>query len=479
MKSLEISPDEFRRLAERVTELTADYLRDLDSRRISPSTTGAETEYLFRTPLGEEGIGVESLLGLRDVIEHSRAQNGRFFGYVLGSGEPVAAVADLLASVLNQNVTAWRSGPAAVTLERTVVGWLAQAIGCAGFRGSLTGGGSSANLMALAMAREARMPANEAGARGMSQGVIYASEEVHMSIPKSVALLGIGRRNLRLISTDNNFRLIPHELEQAIQRDKAEEKVPIAVVASAGTVNTGSIDPLPEIAAIARCHGLWMHVDGAYGALAAIAAPGKFIGMDLADSLSLDPHKWLYQPLDCGCLLYRDVNAAHAAFAHTGDYAKVLTNDPVEGFAFFEESLELSRRFRALRLWLSLRYHGLQAFRTAIQKDLDLAQRLAAAIAKRPDLQLVAPVELSAVCFSHIGAESLSEDELNQHNAAILKQVVQQGRVYLSNATLRGKFSLRACIVNHRTTADDVDIVIPEVLAAASRCRGDTPARGL
>jgi len=467
MKSLEISPDEFRRLAEKVTQLTADYLRELDSRPISPSTTGEETERLFRTPLSEKGVGAEALAELQDVIEHSRAQNGRFFGYVLGSGEPVGAVADLLASVLNQNVTAWRSGPAAVTLERTVVGWLAQAIGCTGFRGSLTGGGSSANLLALAMAREARMPANETGARGVPQGVVYASKEVHMSIPKSIALLGIGRKNLRLISTDDTFRLIPAELEQAIQRDKAEGKVPIAVVASAGTVNTGAIDPLPEIAAIARHYSLWMHVDGAYGALGAIAAPAKFTGMDLADSLSLDPHKWLYQPLDCGCLLYRDVNAAHATFSHTGDYAKALTSDPVEGFAFFEESLELSRRFRALRLWLSLRYYGLQAFRAAIQKDLDLAQRLATAIANHPNLEPLAPVELSAVCFRYVGTESLSEDELNRHNAAILKRVVQRGRVYLSNATLRGKFCLRACIVNHRTTADDVDSVIPEVMAAA------------
>jgi len=319
MKSLEISPDEFRRLAEKVTQLTADYLRELDSRPISPSTTGEEVERLFRTPLSEQGVGAEALAGLQDVIEHSRAQNGRFFGYVLGSGEPVGAVADLLASVLNQNVTAWRSGPAAATLERTVVSWLAQAIGCAGFRGSLTGGGSSANLMALAMAREARMPANEAGVHGAPEGVVYASEEVHMSIPKSIALLGIGRKNLRLIPTDDNFHLIPKELEQAIQRDQAEGKIPIAVVASAGTVNTGAIDPLPEIAAITRRHGLWMHVDGAYGALAAIAVPGKFASMDLADSLSLDPHKWLYQPLDCGCLLYRDGNAAQAAFAHTGD----------------------------------------------------------------------------------------------------------------------------------------------------------------
>src|SRR6059058_4662996 len=173
MSLLEVAPHEFRRLAAEVTEIAADYLSSLDLRPVFPKTSGEETRHLFQAPLPEDAMGAKAFTYLHDVVDHSRAQNGRFFGYVLGSGEPVGAIADLLASVLNQNVTAWRSGPAAVTVERTVVGWLAQAIGCAGFRGSLTGGGSSANLMALAMAREAKMPANEGGARGAPQAVIY------------------------------------------------------------------------------------------------------------------------------------------------------------------------------------------------------------------------------------------------------------------------------------------------------------------
>lgn len=464
MRSLEIPPHKFRQLAEQVVDLTHEYLTALDARPTFPSIRGSRAEELFRHPLPEQALQADALNALEDVIENSRAQNGRFFGYVLGSGEPVAATADLLASVLNQNVTAWRSGPAAVTIERTVVDWLATAIGCPGFHGSLTGGGSPANLMGLAMAREAKMPSNETGLT--QHAMIYASEEVHMSIPKSIALLGIGRNNLRSIPTDATFRLIPSELENAIRRDKAAGKTPIAVVASAGTVSTGAIDPFTEIYEIARQHDLWLHVDGAYGALAAIAAPEKFAGLNLADSVSLDPHKWLYQPLDCGCLLYRDPNHARAAFSHSGDYAKVLNNDPIEGFAFFEESMELSRRFRALRLWLSLRYHGLQAFRSSIREDLALAQRLARSIKEHPNLELSAPVELSAVCFRYIGG-SVTEEARNHHNAEILKRVVQRGRVYLSNATLRGKFCLRACIVNHRTTDADIDTVVPEVLAAA------------
>jgi glutamate/tyrosine decarboxylase-like PLP-dependent enzyme len=466
MRSLDISPQDFRHLAEEITQLASEYLTTLDTRSTFPARSGRHTEELFRHPLNEKGLGAEAFGALRDVIDHSRAQNGRFFGYVLGSGEPVAALADLLASVLNQNVTAWRSAPAAVTVERTVVNWLAEAIGCPGFHGSLTGGGSAANLMALAMAREFRMPANESGLAAMPEGIVYASEEVHMSIPKSVALLGIGRSNLQLIATDAEFRMIPAELEKAIQRDKASGKIPLAVVASAGTVNTGATDPLDQIAALARRQKVWLHVDGAYGALAALAAPDKFAGLNLADSISLDPHKWLYQPLDCGCLLYRDLGCAQTAFAHTGEYARVLSNDPIEGFAFFEESIELSRRFRALKLWLSLRYHGLQAFRVSIEKDLGLAQRLAAAVAAHPQLELLAPVELSAVCFRYKGSHPASEDELNRRNAEILQRIVRRGRVYLSNAMLRGRFCLRACVVNHRTTEADVDAVIPEVLAA-------------
>lgn len=465
MNPLEISSEQFRRLADHITQLAADYLADIDSRSIAPHLSGEDSLRLFRAPIPEEGLAEQALAGLPDVMRASRVQNGRFFGYVLGSGEPVAAAADLLASVVNQNVTAWRSGPAAVTIEKTVVGWLAEAVGCGSFRGYLTGGGSSANLMGLAMAREAIAPANESGVKG--QAVVYASEEIHMSIPKSVALLGIGRNNFRTIPTDAALRMDLKALVEQIRRDKEVGKTPLAIVASAGTVKTGAIDPLALIADIAHEYGAWFHVDGAYGALAAIAEPEKFAGMNLADSISLDPHKWLYQPLDCGCLLYRSAEAAQKAFSHSGDYARTLTSDPIEGFAFFEESLELSRRFRALKLWISLRYHGLAAFRESIRKDLTQARRLAEAIQREPKLELVAAGELSAVCFRFRGSGQISHEELNRLNMELLTRLVRSGRLYLSNAVVEGKFCLRACIVNHRTTDTDIDAVVPEVLKCA------------
>lgn len=467
MNPLDISPDEFHKLAGRVAEIAAEYLKDLDARAIPPQAGGAELERLFHTAPPEAGFREDAVDDLLDVVRHSRSQNGRFFGYVLGSGEPVAAVADLLCSVLNQNVTAWRSAPAGATLERTVVDWLAQAVGCHNFRGVLAGGGSLANLMALAMAREATAPANECGIRANPALAIYASTEVHMSILKAVALLGIGRENLRLIPVDDDFRMIPDRLEQAMRQDQDRGITQVAVVASAGTVNTGSIDPFPQIAAIAAQYGAWFHIDGAYGAFGAIAAPEKFQGLALADSISLDPHKWLYQPIDCGCLLYRDAAAARRAFAQSGDYVRILSSDPIESYAFFEESIELSRRFRALKLWFSLRYHGFTSFRKSIENDLRHAKQLGDLITREPELQLMAPVELSAVCFRYVGTGNLSPAELDRLNLEILQRVVARGHVYLSNATIQSRFSLRACIVNHRTTDSDIESIPSEVLAAA------------
>jgi glutamate/tyrosine decarboxylase-like PLP-dependent enzyme len=282
-----------------------------------------------------------------------------------------------------------------------------------------------------------------------------------MSTGKAIALLGLGRRNLRLIPVNANFQMDIPALRSAIQQDRRAGNKAIAIVASGGTTNTGAIDDLAAIAELAHEHNLWLHIDGAYGVLAALAVPEKFRGLELADSLSLDPHKWLYQPLDCGLLLYRDPSIARQTFAYSGDYTKSLQTDPLEAFSFFEESQELSRRFRALKVWLSLRFHGLDAFRKSIHMDLDHAQLLADLIRKDPRLELLAPVPLSAVCWRWREGD-------DQFNARLLKQIIKRGRVYLSNATINGRFSLRACFVNHRTTEADVHDIVEETIAAAA-----------
>ncbi|HEY7687252.1 MAG TPA: aminotransferase class V-fold PLP-dependent enzyme [Dongiaceae bacterium] len=454
MEELQISHQELSRLADEAMGLAKAYWESMEQRPAYPATSGRQTTELFSRPWPEEGRGGEALRDFKDISEHARPNGGKFFGYVFGSGEPVGALGEMLAAVLNQNVTSWRSSPAGMMIERTVVGWLADAVGCPGFSGTLCGGGSAANVMALAMAREAKLPANETGAR---PGIVYASTEVHMSIPKAISFLGMGRKNLRLIPVDDEFRMRMDALEAVIAADRKAGHTPIAIVASAGTVATGAIDPLPEIAALAQREGLWLHVDGAYGGLAALAAPEMYRGLASADSLSMDAHKWLYQPVDCGCLLHRHRDVAHAAFADTGDYVKTLTGDSVEGYAIFEESMELSRRFRALKLWMSLQYHGRRAFREAMRRDLRHAQLLADLVRGQPDLELVAPVPLSAVCFRH----------RTKDNESILKRVITRRRVFISNATIRGQFALRACFVNHRTTEADVRAIVSEVIAAA------------
>ena len=367
MRSLQISDQDLSRLMDEAADLAKRYWASVKTRRAFPITSGEETTKLFSRQWSEDGRGHSVLEEFATITEHSRPAGGRFFGYVVGSGECVGAIGELLAAVLNQNVTAWRSAPAATTIERIVVRWLAEAVGCEGYVGSLCGGGSAANLMALAMAREAKRPANQTGARPC---VVYASEQAHMAISKAMALLGMGRANLRAIPVDNAFRMRTDALEAAIASDRGAGHTPIAIVGTAGTVATGAIDPLPELADIANREDLWLHVDGAYGGLAALAIPHKFRGLDRADSLALDAHKWLYQPVECGCLLYRDPQVARDTFSQSADYVKIMNDDPMERFAFFEESMELSRRFRALKLWLSLQYHGRNAFREAIAQDL-------------------------------------------------------------------------------------------------------------
>jgi aromatic-L-amino-acid/L-tryptophan decarboxylase len=304
------------------------------------------------------------------------------------------------------------------------------------------------------MAREAKAPANETGARPCT---VYASDQVHMSIGKAVALLGIGRENLRLIPSDDEFRIRTDLLRAAIAADRQAGKTPIAIVATAGTIAVGAIDDIAELADIATKEGLWLHVDGAYGVPAAIALPERLRDLRLADSLSFDAHKWLYQPMECGCLIYRHPQVARATFSHSDDYIRILNQEPIETFAFFEETAELSRRFRALKLWLSLQYHGRSAFRDAIAQDLRHARLLADEIGAEPALELLAPVTLSAVCFRHRAKD----------NEAILRRLIARGRVYLSNATVRGEFALRACFVNHRASDDDVREIVSEVMAAA------------
>jgi glutamate/tyrosine decarboxylase-like PLP-dependent enzyme len=344
-----------------------------------------------------------------------------------------------------------------------------------------------ANMAALAAARRAKAPPEiqNKGAQSCSRPLrIYASEETHHSVAKAAALLGIGRDNVRLIRVDERYKINLDELVAAIEEDRTAGHLPICVVANAGTVATGAFDPLPPISDIAQRFNLWLHVDGAYGGFAALAPSARplFASIEEADSLALDPHKWLYLPVDCGCILYRDPEAARATFAHEAEYTRVIGQEADEAFAFWDYGPELSRRFRALKVWMLLKGIGLQALSEAIEKDLACAHHFEKLVQNSEDFEMLAPVELSISCFRHLPARlkrtlataspserEKTEEQLDAHNERLLLALQRDGSSYLSNARLRGRFSLRGCVMNYRTTRRDMEILLDDLRRVATR----------
>jgi glutamate/tyrosine decarboxylase-like PLP-dependent enzyme len=475
--SLDITAAELRELSSRVTQLVTKYFSEVPGLPVFPNTWGGKTIGEIGASLPLTGEPLEELLNdCRQIIENSR-HNGhpRFFGYVASPANAPGAFADLIASALNTNLTSWRSGPAGTEIERTVINWLASLIGYSRSdrpaHGLLTSGGSMANMTALLMAHRAKSP--EVASTGLWNSApmtIYASDQIHMSIPKAADMIGVGRAQVRLIPCDDRFRMNLAQLRETIAADLKNGLKPFCIVGSAGTVNTGAVDPLAEIADVASEFQLWFHIDGAYGALAALDETKRplFRGLERADSISLDPHKWLYVPIDSGCLLFRDEGRARAAFAFEGaDYIKVHEQNEDEAFAFWNYGPELSRRFRALKIWLTLRYYGVQRIARTISEDNLVAAYLGEQVKAAADFELLAAPELSICCFRYV-PPGLAEAELDQLNTQIMNAVQRGGRAYLSSATIHGKFALRACITNFRTTRADIDYTL-EIIREAAR----------
>jgi glutamate/tyrosine decarboxylase-like PLP-dependent enzyme len=293
---------------------------------------------------------------------------------------------------------------------------------------------------------------------------VYASQEVHFSITKAAAMLGIGRSNVVLVSTDERLRMDVAALRRAIAADRAAGFQPCCVVGSAGTVSTGAVDPLDAIAQRCEDEGIWFHVDGAYGGFAAMARPELFRGLSRADSLSLDPHKWLYAPVGTGCILYRDPAAARAAFSEHAEYTRVMQQGEAESFAFWDYGPELSRRFRALPLWLLLELTGRDAIAAAIEANIGCAEHLTRMVKAAPDFELLAPVETSIFCFRYRPAGYTGD--LDVLNESLLGRIAHGGNSYLSNARIGGRFALRGCVLNYRTTRADMEILLDDVRAA-------------
>ena len=489
---LDPSPEQIRSWANAAVELMAEYLGTIRNLPVYPETSSRQIRTRLDYRLPEKPVSFDQLLDtFRDTLIELSRHNGhpRMFGYVQAPGTAIAALADLLASTLNANLTAWRSAPAAVEIERLTIDWIKQIIGFnRDAAGLFVSGGSMANMAALAAARRAKAPAQiqNKGSQSCAQALrVYASEETHHSVAKAAALLGIGRDNVRLIRVDERYKIKLDELVAAIEEDRAAGHLPICIVGNAGTVAAGAFDPLPQISEIARRFNLWLHIDGAYGGFAALAASARplFASIEEADSLALDPHKWLYLPVDCGCILYRDPDAARTTFAHEAEYTRVIGQEADEAFAFWDYGPELSRRFRALKVWMLLKGVGLKALSEAIEKDLACARHFEKLVQNSEDFEMLAPVELSIFCFRHLPARlkralataspferEKIEEQIDDHNERLLLALQRDGSSYLSNARLHGRLSLRGCVMNYRTTLRDMEILLDDLRRVAARC---------
>jgi glutamate/tyrosine decarboxylase-like PLP-dependent enzyme len=477
-----IEPAVFRALGHQLVDQLAQFLESLPHRPVTrdQSPSAVRQALGLNGPLPETGTAPGPLLEqtARLLFEHSLLNaHPRFFGYITAAPAPIGILADFLAAAVNPNVGAWTLSPAATEIESQTVQWIAELIGYpAGCGGLLVSGGNMANLVCLLAARAARATWDVRG-RGIAGASaerlrIYASSETHTWIQKAADLSGLGTDAIRWIRTDARQRMDIGALRSQIESDVEAGDIACMVVGTAGSVSTGAVDPLPEIAAVCREHGAWFHVDGAYGGFAAAVpeAPDELRALRLADSVAIDPHKWLYAPLEAGCALVREPEALRAAFAYHPPYYHFderATN-------YVDLGPQNSRGFRALKVWLALRQAGAAGYRQMIGDDIRLARTLAEAVRASGELQLITQ-DLSITTFRYVPpglrasvGEAAAEQHLDALNRELLDRLQRGGEVFVSNAVVDNRYVLRACIVNFHTTREDI-LALAEVATRVGR----------
>jgi aromatic-L-amino-acid/L-tryptophan decarboxylase len=428
-------------------------------------------------PVPEHPLSAPELAGLLRplVLEHSTlCGHPGFMAYVSGSGTVPGAAADLLAAGFNPNVGGWTLSPAATELELHLMRWLAGQFGLPADAGGLmTSGGAASNLTALKAARDARTEEDvrQDGVGGLRL-VLYASAEAHATIAEAADMLGLGERAVRAIATDDGYRMRIDDLRRAVADDLAAGMHPFAVVATAGTTATGAIDPLPDVADLCAEHDLWLHVDAAYGGAAALAPELRPLlqGIERADSIAFDPHKWLYTPQSSACLLARDPRNLLRSYSIDAAYVRDDASLSGRGTNIGELGPQWSRAFLALKVWLSLAAHGTEAYGRRIAHDVELARYLDRRVREHPDLEPMCPVTLSIACFRYAPeAASLDPAGFDALNERLMVAIRRDGRAFPSNAELGGRYCLRACLVNHRTEARDIDALIDATVELGAR----------
>lgn len=455
---LEFEREEMRELGYRVVDLLVTHFAELAELPVSRVGTRAELENLLREPLPEEPSDGQVVLdqAVQAIFSHMMlTTHPRFLAYVPSPSNYVSVLADALASGFNPFAGTWMeaSGPAQV--ELVVLGWLAELVGFPPEAGGLfTSGGSAANLTALAVARQTRLGGVD------PQGVVYFSDQTHSSVARALKILGFGPAQIRVLESTSDYRLSPENLSRAVEADLSAGRRPFCVVANAGTTNTGAVDPLPALADYCRSQRMWLHVDGAFGAAAALTERGRAAldGLGRADSLVIDPHKWLFQPYEIGCLLVRREGALADTFHLMPEYLRDLEARAGE-VNFSDRGLQLTRGFRALKLWMSLKVFGVEAFREGIARGIELAEQAARLVKQAPFLELVTPAHLGVLTFRYKPPE-LPESELHDLNRRLVERVSADGRALVSTTELGGRTVIRMCTINPRTTEADLETVL-------------------
>jgi aromatic-L-amino-acid/L-tryptophan decarboxylase len=470
---LAICSEEFRALGHALIDRIAGLLESLPDRAVTPpaSPTSIRKALNADSPLPQRGAEPADLLNrAADLLFEHSLFNGhpRFWGYITSSAAPIGALGDLLAASVNPNVGAWPLSPMASEIEAQTIRWIAGMLGYPPDCGGLfVSGGNMANIVGFLAARQAKTGHN-VRTRGLGDARLraYCSKETHTWIQKAADISGIGTDAIRWISVDDRMQIDLSALRQQIVADIASGDRPFLVVGAAGTVSTGAVDPLHDLAELCREFNLWFHVDGAYGAMAAILpdAPDEFSGLAEADSIAVDPHKWLYAPLEAGCALVRDREKLRDAFAYHPPYYHFET----EAINYYDLGPQNSRGFRALKVWLALQQAGRDGYVQMISDDIRLAAELFRLIPQFPELQPLTQ-GLSITTFRFVPPDLASgsdeaESYLNALNNELLTRVQNSGEAYLSNAVVNGKFALRVCIVNFRTTQLDIEALPPFIV---------------
>lgn len=475
-----LDPEEFRAAGHRLVDAVAGFLASLPDRPVTRAETATEIRALLGDgTLPKHGTPADALLDetARLLFDHS-LHNGhpRFLGYITSSAAPLGALADMLAAGVNANLGKWDLSPIASEIEAQTVRWIAELIGYPGGNGIMSSGGNMANFIAFMAARTARAdwPIRAQGLRGGPQLTVYGSRETHTWIEKAADVTGLGTDAVRWIDTDGQQRLRPDALEAQLATDRAAGHVPFIVVGTAGNVSTGAVDPLTTLADICTQHELWFHVDGAYGAPAAALpdAPADLRALARADSVALDPHKWLYSPIEAGCTLVRDPEVLAAAFDFQPPYYRLTDDAPDPGLNYYALGMQNTRGFRALKVWLGLRHVGRAGYVDMIGADIELARRLYRLADAHDELEAIAQnlsiTNLRFVPLDLSTDDAAQADYLNELNSALLERLQKSGEAFLSNAIIDSRYTLRACVVNFRTTAADIDAV-PEIIARIGR----------